>query len=149
METSGGSHTNRWELGDWIYWMVLDILESGRWTVCYRFTYFDKKHERLVASVLPRRGGGKRYIPVDAFVNLQRHTIFIHPERSEDPGLCLFHECMEILFFDWKDCYFLPRRWGMKKQDDPILFLESATWDRLTPERRDRISSFLPFSRGE
>ena len=136
-------HSDRWELIDWIYGMALDILESGVWKIQYRFLYFDTKRKQTVFRTRPFARLGTRYALVDAAVHFRRAIIYISPEITADHGLCLFHECMEILFADWKNRYFHPAKWDFEADADPIRHMESAIWERLTPERRDRVRAFI------
>lgn len=131
-------------LVDWVYWMTIDILLSLQWNIEYRYLYLDRNTKNVVVRKKPVASNiPKRYKRIDACVKFDDNQIFISPD-AEDKALCLFHECMEILFSDWKDEYFVPKRWGIKKGDDPILNLEDATWEKLTNKQRATINAFLP-----
>lgn len=131
-------------LVDWIYWMAMDILLSLSWGIEYRYCYFDKKNNAIIARRRPvGRADSRRYQRLDACMIPDDNMIYISP-TAEDKALCLFHECMEILFSDWKDEYFVPRRWGLTNGDDPIDNLESATWNHFTGEQKSAIEYFLP-----
>lgn len=132
------------KLIEWVYWMALDILLSLQWSIEYRYVYWDKKGNTLISR--KRRMArilSKRYARCYAGIKPDEDKIFISPD-AEDKALCLFHECMEILFSDWKDEYYVPGRWGLKKSGDPILNLEDATWGRLTKAQKSAIKAFLP-----
>ena len=141
--------TNRFEsvlLTDWVFWMVRDILESGEWKIVIRHAYVNTGNGRNLAlskALSKRELAGKKYHKLDAFVDEDERFICIDA-GAEDRALCLFHECLEILFSDWKDDYFVPERWDITEKDDPILFLEKATWNYLTEEQKEAIASFLP-----
>lgn len=133
-------------LVDWIFWMVRDILESRKWKIVVRYAYVDTdsgKNLALTKVLSERETRGKKYERIDAFVDMEEYLICVSFD-AENRALCLFHECLEVLFSDWKDDYFDPERWGLSSDDDPILSLESATWDHLTEEQKDVIASFLP-----
>ncbi len=138
------AHRDSPKLIEWVYWMAMDVLLSLQWSIEYRYVYWDKKEnaiigrKRRMARVL-----SKRYARCHAGIKPDEDKIFISPD-AEDKPLCLFHECMEILFSDWKDEYYVPKRWGFKKGDDPILNLEGVTWDRLTKAQKSAIKAFLP-----
>lgn len=135
----------RLSLTDWIYRMVLDILNSGAWLIKYRRVYYDKKRKNIVEFVKPvRAGSAARYRRMDACADFERNIIFINPKSVGGEALGLFHECLEILFNDWKDCYFEPKRWGLAEGVDPIGYLEAATWDKLTPRQKNVIKAYLP-----
>lgn len=129
---------------EWLYWMVLDILLSLNWSVKYRYCYWDKKRKGIITRLRPAgRENSRRYQKLDACEIHDNNTIFISP-FAKDKGLCLFHECMEILFSDWKDEYFVPNRWGLTNEDDPIDSLEAATWNHFSEDQKAAIESFLP-----
>lgn len=131
-------------LRDWVFWMVMDILKSEYWGIRIRYCYLDTENDRLVAFKRKVRGiKGKRYRRIDACVLPTKRCIFIDCEAKNKP-LCLFHEALEILFAEWKDRYFVPRRWGLAKQSDPILNLEDAAWNKLSGAQKARIARFLP-----
>ncbi len=131
-------------LVEWIYWMVADVLLSFKWDIEYRYVYYDKKERVIDVKKRPvPESLFKRFKRLDACVEPEEEKIFISPD-SEDKALCLFHECLEILFADWKDEYFTPKRWGLKKGEDPILNIEAATWDKLSKSQKNTIKSYLP-----
>lgn len=131
-------------LVEWVYWMAIDILLSLQWNIEYRYLYLDRKTKNVVVRKQPVTSNpSKRYQRLDAYVMFDDDKIFISPD-AEDKALCLFHECLEILFSDWKDDYFVPKRWGLKNGADPILNLEDATWEKLTNKQRAVIKAFLP-----
>ena len=135
---------NSTKMVEWIYWMVLDILLSNRCSIEYRYVYVDKKKKDVVVRRrLMARAILKKYERVDACVYFEDEKIFISP-NAEDKALCLFHECMEILFSGWKDEYYVPKRWGLKEDEDPILNLEDATWKHLSEDQKAFIKAFLP-----
>ena len=130
---------------DWIYWMVIDILESGEWEIVYRYVYDDKKRKSTVTPIKDILGApNERYQRLDACVDLDCRKIFIGIITDGEKELCLFHECLEILFDEWKQDYYTPGLWGLEENQDPILALEAATWKKLTQEQKDRIKLFLP-----
>lgn len=132
------------KLVKWIYWMTIDILLSLQWNIEYRYLYLDQKTKNITARKQPVASNlSKRYERLDACVMFDDDKIFISPD-AEDKALCLFHECLEILFSEWKDEYFVPKRWGLKRGADPILNLEDATWEKLTNKQRATIKAFLP-----
>ena len=131
-------------LVEWIYWMAVDVLRSFKWDIEYRYVYIDRK-ERVI-DVRKRPVSEKladRYKRLDACVEPEEEKIFISPD-AEDKALCLFHECLEILFDDWRGEYFVPKRWGLKKGEDPILNLEAATWEKLSRAQKNTIKWYLP-----
>jgi len=133
-------------LTDWVFWMVRDILESGDWKINICYTYVNMRNENSVA--LPKalnktEMARRKYVQLDAFVDEDKNVICIDA-RAKDRALCLFHECLEILFSDWKDSYFVPRRWGITNDDDSIRPLEDATWAHLSEEQQEAVASFLP-----
>ena len=130
---------------DWVYWMVVDILESSEWKIVYRYIYYDKKRKDFIALAKEVCDGpDDRYRRMDACVDFDSGKIFIGVVSEGEKELCLFHECLEILFDDWKESYYVPGLWGLGKDEDPILALEAATWGKLTQEQKNRIKSFLP-----
>lgn len=132
------------KLVEWVYWMTIDILLSLQWNIEYRYLYLDKKEKDVIVRKRPiKLGFPKKYERLDACVKFDDDKIFISPD-AEDKALCLFHECLEILFSEWKDEYFVPKRWGLKGGSDPILNLEDATWEKLTKKQRATIKAFLP-----
>lgn len=131
-------------LAEWIYRMVIDILESKFWKIKFRYIYYDKKRGAFIALAKAVSDPGERYKPMDACVDFDSNVIFIHHKSRGERELCLFHECLEILFAEWKDEYYVPERWGFDKGVDPILVMEAATWDKLTCEQRSTIKSYLP-----
>lgn len=125
--------------------MVLDILDKGMLDIRYGYIYYDRKREDIVnfKKHAPRLLVPKRYYPMEACVISDEEKIFISRD-AKDKACCLFHECLEILFGDWKDEYFVPKRWGLESGVDPIEYLEAATWDKLTPAQKDLIRRYLP-----
>ena len=131
-------------LVDWVYWMVVDILESYEWEIEYRYVYYDKKEKVIDVRKRPVSGARQsRFQYFDACVEPEEGKIFINPESGNKP-LCLFHECLEILFADWKDDYFVPKFWGLEERVDPISYLEAATWDKLSRTQKNTIKWYLP-----
>lgn len=130
----------------WIFKMSIDILESQEFRVQYRYVYYDKKRKDLVALVSPVDDPEeKRYHAMDACVYSEEKKIFISPTLSRShKALCLFHECLEILFYEWKEDYFEPLSWGLEEGDDPIQHLEAFTWEKFTPAQKKAIQAFLP-----
>lgn len=130
----------------WIYWMVLDILESDNIEICYRYVYFDGHKKKIVVYKKPLSNTKhKRFYLMSACVDIFARRIYISPNARDKP-LCLFHECLEIIFAEWTTKYFKPKIWGIKgKQDpDPIRYLESVFWRPLTSAEKQRIAKFLP-----
>lgn len=128
----------------WIYWMVIDILKNPRVKISYGYLYYDRKKEGFVVRKHPIAGRRRRrFLRVEAWVDVEKEKIFINHE-AEDQPLCLFHECLEILFACWADRYFVPQRWGLSKKDDPILYLEAATWGKLSKTQKQEIAKYLP-----
>ena len=133
-------------LADWIYWMALDILETGNWRIEYadvssdtiRRDFISRKRRRA-----PKRLNSQRCYREDAYVLHDEEKIVID-RSAKDKALCLFHECLEVLFDDWTDNYFVPARWGLESRSDPILHLEAVTWDRLSEFQKNAIKSYLP-----
>lgn len=126
--------------------MVRDILESGKWEVVIRHTYAHTESGKNFATrkALSKAEMAERKCqPLDAFVDEEELLICIDV-GAEDHPLCLFHECLEILFADWKDDYFFADRWGIAESDDPFDFMEKATWDCLSEEQKETIAAFLP-----
>ncbi|MBI2640021.1 MAG: hypothetical protein HYW90_04000 [Candidatus Sungbacteria bacterium] len=131
-------------LSDWVFWMAVDILKSGYWGVRMRYCYLDTENDCPVAFKREVTGARrKRFRPIDACVLPAKWCIFID-HGSRNKPLCLFHEVMEILFAEWKDRYFVPRRWGLSERSDPILDLEDATWSKLSRAEKAQIARFLP-----
>ena len=124
--------------------MVIDILESRWWKIKFRYIYYDKKRKAFITLIKPVSDPGERYKPMDACVDSDSNVIFINPDSQGERELCLFHECLEILFAEWKDEYYVPERWGLDKGVDPILVMEAATWDKLTPGEKATIKFYLP-----
>jgi len=139
------AQANSANLHEWIHWMALDILLSLNWKIAYRYTYYDKKEKEIIARIHPIKPElSKRYPRLDACLIPEDKSIYISPLAKDDKALCLFHECMEILFTAWRDEYFVPRRWGLESGDDPILNLEKATWGKFSKEQKAAIRAFLP-----
>lgn len=133
-------------LVEWIFWMVIDVLNSGYWRISYRHVFYDTEGQKIAVFLRkPAAFCDSRYIRMDACVFEESDSIFIDPE-AEDKPLCLFHECLEILFAEWKEEYYLHHEWGLREGDDPILFLESATWDKLDSAQKETIARYLPKS---
>ena len=131
-------------LVEWVYRMVIDVLESGFWKIKFRYLYYDKKRKAWITLTRAVIDPGERYKLMDACVDFDSNVIFIHPESQGERELCLFHECLEILFAEWKDEYYVPKRWELEKNIDPIMVMEAATWDQLTCKQKNTIKSYLP-----
>ncbi|MEK7090611.1 MAG: hypothetical protein AAB930_03425, partial [Patescibacteria group bacterium] len=97
----------------WVYWMAMDILLSMQYSIEYRYVYWDRIKQRLVVCGRPvTRATPRRFEKFQAYVIIDDDKIFISPD-AKDKALCLFHECLEVLFSEWKDEYFVPGRWGL------------------------------------
>ncbi len=129
----------------WIYWMALDLLESKKIDIQYRFVYYDRKRKMIIVRKTPIQMKIARYYRMDGCADARCRLIFIDP-IAKDRALCLFHECLEFLFTEWKESFFQPKHWGIhpRSDQDPIRYLEAATWEKLTKEQKNTIKSFLP-----
>ena len=131
-------------LVDWVWWMVLDVLDSHKWDIEYRYVFYNRKDKVIDVRKrsVPQSVSGN-FQRLDACVDSEEEKIFID-HSAEDKALCLFHECLEIIFSEWKDEYFVPRLWGLELGVDPVCYLEAATWDKLSKSRKNTIKRYLP-----
>lgn len=126
--------------------MALDILESRVFIIEYRYVYFDRKRRSVIARKMPiAKRGDRRYYPLNACVDMLAKRIMISPLARDKP-LCLFHECLEILFSDWKANYFKVKKWHIPRgrDTDPIRYLEAGTWSKLSNSQKQEIGKYLP-----